>query len=181
MKAVGFALLLAAMFALGFSWRDIQSGQTPSINSFRKLVGASSPTVGAEQEFKQAYNHVQTTYYKPVKPLDLKYAGISGMMASLGDPHTMFLTPQVARRFDMDTQANYVGVGARLSPYLKGGETLGAIAVVVFESGPAYDAGLRRGDVIASVDGKKLDGLTINQIVNKIMGEEGTVVHLGVL
>lgn len=181
MKTFGFVLFVAAMFALGFSWRDIQSGRTPSLTSFRKLVGAQSQSAGAEQEFKQAYNHIQTTYYKPVKPLDLKYAGISGMMASLGDPHTMFLTPQVARRFDMDTQANYVGVGARLSQYVKSGETMGAIAVVVFESGPAYSAGLRRGDVIVTVDGKTLDGLTINQIVSKIMGEEGTVVRLGVL
>src|SRR5579862_6983056 len=149
MRFFSFVLTAALLFALGFSWRDVQSGKLPDPVAFKRLVGIETAgKQSPEQEFKQAYNLIQTAYYKPVKSLELKYAGISGMMASLGDPHTMFLVPQVAKKFDIDTKANYVGVGARLAPYSVDGAPVGARAAVVFETGPAYSAGLRRGDVV---------------------------------
>ncbi len=183
MKAAAFIGSLLLLFALGFGWRDIQaSNGTGALRAFGQLLGLSSTARPApELEFKQTYNRIETSYYKPVKPLELKYAGISGMMASLGDPHTMFLTPRVAEQFDIDTKANYVGVGARLTPFSTNGEVVGARAVVVFEDGPGYAAGLRRGDIIVGVNGKPISGLEIDDIVAMIMGEEGTTVKLSVL
>lgn len=182
MKIVGFVLTVVFLFCIGFTWRDVQSGRPPQASAFQKLVGLDTPDrPSAEQEFKQTYNRIATLYYKPVNLLDLKYAGISGMMASLGDPHTMFLVPRVAKKFDQDTKANYVGVGARLSPFSRGGKVIGARAVVVFDDGPGFAAGLRRGDVITNVEGKSISGQSIEDIVDKIMGEEGTIVHLTVL
>src|SRR5436305_1846925 len=117
MKYVGFGLTILVLFCLGFTWRDVQNGQLPDARPFEKMLGLKSDTkVSAEQEFKQSYNRILASYYRRIKPLELKYAGIGGMMASLGDPHTMFLVPRVAKTFDIDTKANYVGIGARLSP-----------------------------------------------------------------
>lgn len=182
MRVLSYLLTVLVLFCVGFTWRDIQSGRYPDPAAFERLVGAGSPSrQSPEQEFKQAFNRIQTAYYKPVKTLDLKYAGISGMMASLGDPHTMFLVPKVAKKFDVDTKANYVGVGARLSPYAVGAKLIGAKAVVVFEDGPGYASGLRRGDVIVGVNGRSVAGIDIDQIVEKIMGEEGTNVKLTLL
>lgn len=182
MKVVGFVFAVILLFCVGFTWRDVQSGHPPQVAAFQKLVGLDAPNrPSAEQEFKQTYNRIATLYYKPVNLLELKYAGISGMMASLGDPHTMFLVPRIAKKFDQDTKANYVGVGARLSPFSRGGKSIGARAVVVFDDGPGFAAGLRRGDVITDVDGKSVAGLSIENIVDRIMGEEGTMVHLTVL
>lgn len=182
MKALGLVGLVFVLFCIGFAWRDIQNGRAPDSRAFQALVGLKdAPKTSPEQEFKQAYNRIQTAYYKPVKPLELKYAGISGMMASLGDPHTMFLVPQVAKSFDIETKANYVGVGARLSPYRVGGTYIGAKAVTVFDDGPGYAAGLRRGDVIVAVDGKSIAGKSIEDIVDQIMGKEGTTVTLTIL
>lgn len=179
MKAVGFVVAVLVLFCVGYAWRDIQHGQAPDLKAFRSLVGVESlPKQSPEQEFKQAFTRIQTAYYKPVKPLELKYAGISGMMASLGDPHTMFLVPQVAKNFDIETKANYVGIGARLSPDVVGGKTIGAKAVTVFDDGPGFAAGLRRGDVITAVDGKSIAGKSIEDIVDMIMGKEGTTVRL---
>lgn len=181
-KSIGFASAILVLFCLGFAWRDVQNGKLPDPAAFQKLVGISRPApLSPAQEFKSAYNRIQTAYYRPVKPLELKYAGIGGMMASLGDPHTMFLVPQVAKKFDMDTKANYVGVGARLSTYSIAGKVIGAKAVVVFDDGPGFAAGLRRGDVITAVDGKSIASQAIEDIVDKIMGEEGTIVKLSIL
>lgn len=183
MRTLSFIAAVLVLFCIGYAWRDLQNGEPPSARAFGKLVGAGTDgRQPPEQEFKQVYNRIQAAYYKPVKPVELKYAGISGMMAALGDPHTMFLVPQVAKKFDMDTKANYVGVGARLSPhYDANGKPAGARAVVVFEDGPAYAAGLRRGDLIIAVNGASVGGLKIDDIVDRILGEEGTVVKLTVL
>jgi carboxyl-terminal processing protease len=182
MKAIGFLLGVLILFCVGFSWRDVQNGKVPDPVAFEKLVGIKTVSKQSpEQEFKQTYNRIETSYYRSVKPLELKYAGISGMMASLGDPHTMFLTPLVAKRFQTDVKANYVGIGARLSPFPSSGKPIGAKAVVVFDTGPGYAAGLRRGDLIIGVNGKPISGLDIEDIVEKIMGQEGTTVKLSVL
>ena len=182
MKILGFVLTVVVLFCVGFAWRDVQNGRPPDVMAFGRLVGINShDTQSPENEFKQTYNRVLASYYKPVKPLELKYAGISGMMASLGDPHTMFLVPEVAKKFDIDTKANYVGVGARLYPFLSKGAFIGVKAVVVFEDGPGYAAGLRRGDIITAVDGKSAAGLPIDDVVKQIMGVEGTYVKLTLL
>jgi carboxyl-terminal processing protease len=176
-KFLLFALATAVLFCFGFSWRDLQGGHLPSLAPIQQALGMQTTLQQTPvQEFKQAFNRIGTYYYRPVKPLELKYAGISGMMAALGDPHTMFLVPKVAKRFNTDVKANYVGIGARLSP-----DPLGAKAVTVFEDGPGFAAGLRKGDMIVSVNGDKVAGQDIEQIVEKIQGEEGTLVRLGVL
>jgi carboxyl-terminal processing protease len=182
MKTIGFLLGVLILFCVGFAWRDVQNGKIPDPVAFEKLVGIKTVSKQSpEQEFKQTYNRIETSYYRSVKPLELKYAGISGMMASLGDPHTMFLTPLVAKRFQTDVKANYVGIGARLSPFPNTGKAIGAKAVVVFDTGPGYAAGLRRGDLIIGVNGKPISGLQIEDIVERIMGQEGTTVKLSVL
>jgi carboxyl-terminal processing protease len=183
MKVIGNIIGLIVLFSVGFAWRDIQNGnRDAAVRAFGQLVGISSvPQEAPEQEFMHAYSRIQADYYRPVKPLALKYAGMGGMMASLGDPHTMFLVPQVAKSFNLSTKANYVGIGARLSTYVLNGHPIGARIAVVFEDGPGYAAGLRRGDVVISANGTSLAGLTIEDTVDKIMGAEGTMVKLGVL
>lgn len=176
-KAILFLIVAVGLFLFGFSWRDIQSGRLPTASPFQAAVGIKAPDQQTPlQEFKQVFNRIGTYYYKPVKPLELKYAGISGMMAALGDPHTMFMVPKLAKRFDTDVKANYVGIGARLSP-----DAAGARAVTVFEDGPAFAAGLGKGDMIITVNGAKIAGQAIDQIVDQIQGEEGTIVKLGVV
>lgn len=166
---------LAAFFALGFALRDIQNGRPLSRSALNSLVGHSAPrpTVAPTRVFADALNKIQSDYYKPIESEKLRYAGVAGLVASLGDPHTMFMEPKLAQEFALETTGNFVGVGARLSP-----DPLGAKAVVVFEDGPAYAAGLRPGDVISAVDGRTVVGATTDEIVKRIRGEEGTPVRL---
>jgi carboxyl-terminal processing protease len=133
------------------------------------------PSDSPDQIFKRSYNRIQTEYDKKIDSNQLKYAGIQGMMSSLGDPHTMFLPPVMSEEFERDTQGNFVGVGARL-----GKDPLGAKLQAVFEDGPAYRAGLRAGDTITAVDGKSTAGVLMGDIVQKIRGKEGTTVRITV-
>lgn len=169
---------LLACGAFGFFLRDVQGGKAPSIEAVSKLVGAKATParLNAEGVFRQNYARIMAEYERPVKASDLRYAGIGGMMASLGDPHTVFLPPQAAQAFSDETSAKFFGVGARL-----GTDPLGAKASEVFEDGPAYKAGLRKNAIITSVDGKSVVGVDINEIVKKVKGPQGTIVRLGVI
>lgn len=177
-RVVGFGATLLACFGFGFSWRDLRHGELPEASTFNRLLSSlnSQPPASAEQIFRDSYNKILADYEKPVVPKKLKYAGIEGMMASLGDPHTMFLEPSDAEEFSSETKANIVGIGARLEQ-----DTLGARAARVFEDSPAFAAGMREGDVITTVDGKSTAGRSLEDIVASIKGQEGSVVHLQVV
>jgi carboxyl-terminal processing protease len=177
-RAVMFVLLCTALFGVGYGWRDLQEGRLPTTRSLSSLFGGSLPatTLSPEQVFKQTYTRILGSYYKPVKPIDLKYAAMSGLMGSLGDPHTMFMAPQMARDFSQETKAKFVGVGARLQP-----DPLGAKVAVVFEGGPADRSGLKVGDLIVAIDGERSMGKDIDTVVGTIKGKEGTIVRLTVV
>lgn len=177
LKFLAYLGMLGFLWAFGFFWRDIQQGQLPSPRAFAVAFGdQSDANLSPEEIFKQAYSRIANNYYRPVKSLDLKYAGMEGLMASLGDPHTMFLVPRVAEDFALETRANFVGIGARLSP-----DPMGARIATVFDSGPAASAGLEKDDIITTVDGLGYVGKNIDAMVSKIRGQEGTMVRLGVI
>lgn len=169
---------LTACGAFGFFLRDVRVAKPPSMEALSRLVGAkpTSARLSAEGVFRENYNRIIADYERPVKQQDLRYAGIGGMLASLGDPHTIFFPPRAAQEFNDETRAKFFGVGARL-----GSDPLGAKASEVFEDGPLYKSGVRKGAIITSVDGKSIAGVDINKIVDRIKGPEGTIVRLGVV
>jgi len=176
-RILSYSAILAICFLFGFSWQDIQQGKAPSTHAIGALFGVRSGSAATpEEEFQHAYYEILTDYVKPVDKADLKYAGMEGLMASLGDPHTMFMRPKLAEAFNDETRANFGGVGARL-----GTDPMGAKVVVVFEEGPAYAAGIRAGNIVTAVEGKSVAGRDIDTIVPLIKGKEGTVVHLLVI
>lgn len=183
MKTAGkgflFFLLVLALFTLGFSWRDLQGGSLPRADLFRQLVGlspGSGASKSATEVFKESFDTIRAQYAKPVDTKKLKYAGLAGMMASLGDPHTQFLSPQATDSFKLETDGQFAGVGARLSP-----DPLGARVASVFEDGPANRAGLRKDDLITAVNGDAVGGMNIDSIVGQIRGEPGTWVTLRIV
>jgi carboxyl-terminal processing protease len=176
-KIVSLVGLLLGCFMFGYAWRDLQRGQLPPSRAINTLFGVKqSGKAAPEQIFSEHYNYILANYHKPVKAEELKYAGMEGLMAALGDPHTVFMPPRAAKTFAEETRANFFGVGARLSS-----DQAGARVATVFEDGPAFAAGLRAGDVITGVNGKSVSGMAIDEIVDQIKGEEGTTVRLTVL
>lgn len=140
-------------------------------------VGASpaaSPDFGLIQ---QAYNILQQNYVDPAAadPTTLIQGAIKGMADSLNDTgHTSYLTAaELAARND-SLSGTFVGIGAVLDT-----STNGAVIVRVLPNSPAEKAGLKAGEIIASVDGQSVTGLTVSEIVTKVRGPEGTSVTLG--
>jgi len=176
-KILGFGVVLLGCFLFGFGWPDLQHGKLPSAHAMNTLFGVKSGAAASpEQEFSHAYTKILTDYIQPVDATNLKYAGMEGLMSSLGDPHTVFMPPQAAEAFNDETKANFGGIGARLAP-----DPLGAKISSVFDDGPAFAAGIRAGNVVTGVDGKSVTGRETDDIVTMIKGKEGTIVKLTVI
>ncbi len=173
-KGVLFVALVAFAFCAGFSWRDLRIGEGPSRDAFSRLMSGKiddGPT--PTQLFRDNYHQILTRFHRPIEPSKLRNAGMEGMFASLGDPHTLFMEPQSAENFAIETKGNYAGIGARLGP-----DPLGARVGTVFSNGPAEKAGLKVEDLVVKVGDVDIAGMSIDEIVEHIRGGEGTPVTL---
>lgn len=176
-KFFGACAGLLLCFSVGFSFRDIAAGEKVSESAWSALIPfGGGAKVNPTELFKQHHGNILARYYQPIGKSELKYSAMQGMFGALGDPHTNFLEPRTAQEFSLETQGDFVGIGARLDD-----DPLGAKIVTVFKGSPAAAAGVEPGDVVVSVGPKEMAGIPTDEIVNFIRGEEGTVVELGLL
>jgi carboxyl-terminal processing protease len=101
----------------------------------------------------------------------------SGLAGASGDPYTMYFNPKQAKDFNDQLAGTIVGIGAEL-----GTDDKNNIVIVSPLSGyPAEKAGLKPKDVVAGIDGKTTTGMSVDQVVQKIRGTEGTSVTLTIV
>ena len=108
---------------------------------------------------------------------DEAYIAIDNMLAKLDDPYTRFLDPKEFNEMRIDTTGELMGVGIQIS---LDKDTNQIVVVAPIKGSPAFLAGIKSKDVILSVDGKLIDGLSIDSTVKLIRGERGTKVNLGI-
>ncbi|TSC93085.1 MAG: Uncharacterized protein Athens101428_746 [Candidatus Berkelbacteria bacterium Athens1014_28] len=123
--------------------------------------------------FWQTWNKVRETYIGDSDPEKMLYGAISGMVNSLGDPYTVFLTPEESRKLSEDLSGEFEGIGAELS--MKDGKI---VIVAPLSGSPAEKSGLKGKDVILEIDGETTANLTIDGAIDKIRGAAGSVVKL---
>src|SRR6516162_5261139 len=113
----------------------------------------------------KAYSLVEQNFADPVSADRAIYEGaIPGMLHTL-DPHSNFLDPNEWREMQRRQKAQYFGVGMEI--------TVDDGKVTVnqpFPGSPAWNAGLRRGDVVEAVDGHATTGMDTTQVANMLRG-----------
>src|SRR5688572_26407006 len=124
--------------------------------------------------FTAALTAIQSHYAEPVESDRMVYGAINGMLQTL-DPHSSFMDPRTYAQMRERQEGRYYGLGLTISS-IDGDIT----AVRVFEGSPAFSNGIRRGDVIAEVEGVNTKGWTTEATVNKLKGPKGTFVNIGV-
>lgn len=107
---------------------------------------------------------------------DESYEAIRGMLASLDDPYTRFLDPKEFKEMQIDTSGELTGVGIQIT---LDKDTKEILVVSPIEGTPASRAGVQPKDVIVSIDGKSTKGMTTEDAVKLIRGQEGSQVTLG--
>ncbi len=137
---------------------------------------------GAKLDFQlmtEAWDTIEKVYVDraAVKPKQMTYGAISGMVDSLGDTgHSQFLTPEMVKQEHHLTRGELEGIGAELR--MRNNQV---VIVAPLDDSPAQRAGLKPGDIILKVDGQDIDGLPLEQVFTRILGPQGTLVKLTVL
>jgi len=131
------------------------------------------------QLIAEAWNTIQRLYVDrtAVKPQLMTYGAISGMVDSLGDTgHSRFLTPEMVKQERNFSKGKLEGIGAEVQ--MKNNQV---VIVAPLDDSPAQRAGLKPGDVILKVNEEDTSGLSLEQVVSRILGPPGSTVRLTIL
>jgi carboxyl-terminal processing protease len=118
---------------------------------------------------------VKHDYVNPVDDHQLLQAAIRGMVSSL-DPYSAYLDGDEYDEVKISSSGQYSGVGIEVSM-----EDEEVVVVAPFDGSPAAAAGIRSGDVIASIDGIPVNTTTLADTIGRMRGQEGTSVKIGIL
>jgi carboxyl-terminal processing protease len=146
------------------------------------LIGGFYGSVLARQDevtqqyrvFTAALAAIDREYVEEVPSDRLVYGGIEGMLKTL-DPHSSFFDPRQYAQMRERQEGKYYGLGIQIQP-IDGDITV----MSIFEGSPAFKKGLRRGDVIARIEGEDAKGMTSEDAVKRLKGPKGTSVNISI-
>jgi carboxyl-terminal processing protease len=169
------ALFIITSGAFGAGWSSAVIFDN-SDSPFEPAVVRAEDQPAEFEVFWQVW-HLAHRYFIDQDALDatrLTYGAINGLIMALGDEgHTRFLTPEEVARQQADISGKFFGIGAQV-----GVEDGLPVIIAPLDDSPAERAGVRPGDIILEVDGEDITMLSLNEVVERIRGEEGTEVVL---
>src|ERR1700693_1712590 len=143
--------------------------------SVKATTASSDDYQSAVRDFTSVLSVVQANYAEPVDVDKAVYQGaIPGMLRML-DPHSNFFDARQFALLREDQRGKYYGVGMVIAP-----RENHTIVMSPYVGAPAYNAGIRPGDVISKVDDKATDGLSTSEVADLLKGPKGTVVKITV-
>ena len=185
LQLTGCAILLvsALIFSIG-SGIGFYIGRmsSPAETAGSAVIAAETGRALAPEDlgiFWEAMDLLEEDFYGELpSPHERSYGAIRGVLDTLDDQNTGFLTPTEATGFMESIEGSFEGIGA----LVEWAEDEGAIRIVEpFEDQPAWNAGIRRGDLIIAINGQDVADLSnLNEAINRIKGPKGTEVHLTV-
>lgn len=123
----------------------------------------------------QAIEQVKARYAESVDDRKLTADAIRGMLQGL-DPYSDYLEPEAYRELKQDNGGMFGGLGMEV------GLESGAVRIVsTYEDSPAFQAGLRPGDLITRLNEDSIEGMTLDQAIERVRGEPDTSISLTVL
>lgn len=168
------AVVLAAFF---FGWFfGAQDARVSMVGYTPRLVERDLSESRADFSiFWRAWDLLVEKYDGNVDYKAMIYGAIRGMTEALGDPYTVFMTPEEARALDSELSGVIYGIGAEIG--LKNNQIT---VITPLSESPADKAGLLSGDVVISINEESTAKMTLDEAVTKIRGEEGTIVKLNI-
>lgn len=160
-KRLAWIILTAIVGALGIivGFCVAQGINTKNLTNLARFVGAM--------------NFIETHYVQEVDEDKLVDGAISGMVRSLGDPHSIYLEPRLYSQLKADTTGSFGGIGVYMGFREDGVYVLGVIP-----ESPGEKAGLKAGDVILAVNSQSTSEIEPSEVALKIRGEVGSTVSL---
>ncbi len=153
------------LLIIGGTWGQIQGTAKTEI---------SEP--GLNELFNQVLYHVKNEYVEETSAQKLWFGAIKGMLESLGDAHTRFMTPAEYNELQVETRGNFGGLGIEISM------RDGALTVVSPIPGtPAMRAGVQPGDRVIEINKQTTKNMSLTKAVKLLRGTPGTSVNLTVV
>ena len=140
----------------------------------RAALSAQDQVPDQYKVFTAALKAVEDKYVGEYETDRLVYSAITGMLQTL-DPHSSFMDPRSFAQMRERQEGRYYGLGITIN--VVGGDVT---VFNVFEGSPAYQKGLRRGDVIVLIEGEATKGWNTEQAVLKLRGPKGTSVNIAI-
>jgi carboxyl-terminal processing protease len=140
----------------------------------RQALNAQDRVTQEYQVFTTALRAIEDQYVGDTKSDELVYGAIGGLLSTL-DPHSHFEDPKSYAQSRERQEGRYYGLGIAIRQQ-NGDVIVGS----VYEGAPAYEAGIRRGDVIAMIEGEDAQGWGSDRVVGRLRGPRGTFVNLAV-
>jgi carboxyl-terminal processing protease len=161
---VSLSILLVGI-ALGF----VLAGQwVPNVSAVPRQDYETLET------FTNILSIVKKNYVEDVETKNLVNGAINGMLTSL-DPHSAYLTPDLYKELQMDTQGRFGGLGIEIT--VKNGVLT---VVSPIEDTPAFKAGVQPGDMIFKIEDDFTKDMTLVDAVKRMRGAKGTKINLSI-
>jgi carboxyl-terminal processing protease len=160
-------LIGTALFVFAVFWVAVGGIQT-------HLQAGTDKTYEELKIFSDILDIIEKNYVEPVDSQKLIRGAINGMLKSL-DPHSSFLLPNAYKELRIDTKGEFSGIGIVITMQ---DHKLRVISPI--EGSPAYEAGVKAGDLIVKVDGEDTKDMELWEAVKKMRGKKGTTVVITV-
>jgi carboxyl-terminal processing protease len=127
------------------------------------------------RSFAEVFGRIKSDYVEPVSDKKLITEAITGMLSGL-DPHSTYLDAESFKELQVGTQGEFGGLGIEV------GMEDGLVKVISpIEDTPAFQAGIKSGDLIIKLDDTLVKGLTLNDAVKRMRGKPGSNIVLTVI
>ena len=161
-KVIFFVFMVSLALVSGlFLGRGIDNKVLAGVETYEEL-----------KVFTEVLSLVQKNYVEDVKPKDLVYGAIKGMLSTL-DPHSSFMPPDIYKEMQVDTKGEFGGIGIQI-----GVKNNQLTVIAPIEDTPAARAGIKAGDQIIKINEESTKDMNMEDAVKKMRGPRGTQVIL---
>ena len=148
-----------------------------AMNSFNAKVADINERQAMYQKLSEIDQKVRQDYIGSIEENTLTDGICAGYVAGLGDSHAQYLSARKYKEYLAANGSKSVGVGIKTVQDEDGNMEV----TEVLPNSPAEAAGIKKGDVVVTMDGKEIARITYGDALNKLDGTAGTKVTLGVL
>ena len=133
----------------------------------------------------EALRYIEENFVEEIDSYELFEGALEGMFEVLGDPYSYYLDVNAMESLSDRTEGEFGGIGIVISKETRGEDPedkpLYIKVISPIENTPAYRAGIRAGDLIVSIGNESTEDLSIDEVVDRLRGEPGTMVRFTVM
>ena len=183
---IGALILVGIIFTVtwlssggNISWKDdtAPSGNVPQTSVSPVRPGNRVVSDEVENKLEVIRSYIESGFLFDYSDVDFDSAIIKGYVDALGDPYTVYYTKEELDTMLESMNGTFYGIGVIVTMSTDLSQVL---ILQAYEECPAYQAGIRDGDIIVGVDGESVVGKDLDYVVSLVRGELGTKVDVTV-